>query len=164
MVKYTDTQVTFSEVPDEITLCINISGCPNHCEGCHSAYLAEDIGDELTANEVLRLIDLNPGITCIAFMGGDQDPDYINFLASVIKEGENLPKVAWYSGRQELSPKIKPIYFDYIKLGPYIPANGPLNNPNTNQIMYKVQKFYNSNAFGSPAIVLDDITHKFWNK
>lgn len=32
MVKYTDIQVTFREIPDEITLCINISGCPNHCE------------------------------------------------------------------------------------------------------------------------------------
>lgn len=48
MVKYTDSQVTFREIPDEITLCINISGCPNHCEGCHSSYLAEDIGTKLT--------------------------------------------------------------------------------------------------------------------
>lgn len=37
MLKYTDTRVTFSEVPDEVTLCINISGCLCHCEWCHSA-------------------------------------------------------------------------------------------------------------------------------
>ena len=59
MIKYTDTQVTFREIPDEVTLCINISGCPNHCEGCHSLYLANDIGTELTFNELLKLIVLN---------------------------------------------------------------------------------------------------------
>ena len=37
--KYTDTQVTFSEFPDEIALCINISNCPWHCPGCHSPEL-----------------------------------------------------------------------------------------------------------------------------
>ena len=52
MLKYVDTKVTFAEVPDEISLCINISNCPNHCEGCHSPYLAEDIGTELTKDEI----------------------------------------------------------------------------------------------------------------
>ena len=47
MLKYVDTKVTFSEVPDEISLCISISNCPNHCKGCHSPYLAEDIGKPL---------------------------------------------------------------------------------------------------------------------
>ena len=28
MLKYVDTMVTFSEVPSEITLCINVSNCP----------------------------------------------------------------------------------------------------------------------------------------
>ena len=28
MIKYVDTLVSFSEVPNEITLCINISNCP----------------------------------------------------------------------------------------------------------------------------------------
>ena len=51
--KYCETAITFSEVPDEVTLCINISNCPCHCKGCHSAYLAEDIGEELTF-EVLQ--------------------------------------------------------------------------------------------------------------
>ena len=47
MVKYVDTLVTFAEFPNEISLCINISGCPNHCPGCHSPYLAQDIGEVL---------------------------------------------------------------------------------------------------------------------
>ena len=48
MIKYKETQVTFSEVPDEISLCINISNCPHRCKGCHSPYLQEDVGYELT--------------------------------------------------------------------------------------------------------------------
>lgn len=94
MLKYTNTQVVFREIPDEITLAINISGCPNHCEGCHSPYLAYDIGTELSFNELLRLISINPGITCIAFMGGDQDPGYINKLAEVIKHSDYSIKTA----------------------------------------------------------------------
>lgn len=151
MFKYTDTQVTFLEIPDEITLCINISGCPNHCAECHSAYLAEDIGEELTYNEILRLITLNAGITCIAFMGGDQDPHYVNQCAEVVRLMENAPKIAWYSGKQELSPEIQLKNFDYIKLGPYISSSGPLNCPTTNQRLYKVVDDK-----------LIDITEKFW--
>ena len=47
MLKYVDTKVVFQEIPDEITLAINISNCPCHCPGCHSSYLAEDIGNAL---------------------------------------------------------------------------------------------------------------------
>lgn len=32
--KYESTLITFTEIPDEISLCLNISGCPCHCEGC----------------------------------------------------------------------------------------------------------------------------------
>ena len=47
MLKYVNTAITFAEFPDEISLLINISNCPCHCKGCHSAYLAEDIGEPL---------------------------------------------------------------------------------------------------------------------
>ena len=47
MLKYIDTKVTFAEVPNEISLCINISNCPCNCKGCHSSYLAEDIGNSV---------------------------------------------------------------------------------------------------------------------
>lgn len=49
-------KVVFAEVPDEVTLAINISNCPCQCKGCHSSYLAQDIGTELTFNEVRKLI------------------------------------------------------------------------------------------------------------
>ena len=162
MLKYLNTQVTFSEVPDEITLCINITGCKIGCKNCHSSYLAEDIGKPLVGM-VLRedLINKNKGITCVAFMGGDSSPESINNLAEYIKTWPGLEhlKVAWYSGRQELSKEIDLKNFDYIKLGPYIEELGPLNSKTTNQKFYKVENV--SYKDGSLGYALNDITYKF---
>ncbi len=137
MLKYTDTEVVFAEIPDEITLAINISNCPCHCKGCHSPYLAEDIGEELSLSNLITLYDRNKGITCISLMGGDSDPSYIDVLAEFIKNILKL-KVAWYSGRQELSKDIDLGNFDFIKLGPYIPEKGGLDSRTTNQRFYHI--------------------------
>ena len=150
MLKYVDTKVTFAEVPNEISLCINISNCPCNCKGCHSSYLAEDIGNELNGNSIKELINNNKGITCICFMGGDSNPLEIDALAHFIKIYFPI-KTAWYSGRQELSKDINPNNFNFIKLGPYIEDLGPLNSKTTNQRFYKVEE-------GK----LVDITNLFW--
>ena len=161
MLKYLNTQVTFSEVPDEITLCINITGCKIGCKNCHSPYLAEDIGEPLiykdthnnrtviNCNPLSELIEANKGITCVCLMGGDSNPEYINILGKTIKC--HKLKSAWYSGRQELSNSIDLSNFDYIKLGPYIEELGPLNSKTTNQRFYKVNEKE-----------LIDITNLFW--
>ena len=137
MLKYVEAQVVFSEIPDEITLCINISNCPCHCIGCHSSYLAEDIGEELNSHSLKELINNSKGITCISFMGGDSNPSDIDALAQWVKIYYPL-KVAWYSGRQELSKDVDLKNFDYIKLGPYTEELGPLTKKTTNQRFYKV--------------------------
>lgn len=159
MIKYVpeDTQVTFAEIPDEISLCINLSGCPHSCYGCHSKYLRGDIGEELT-NEVLHdLIKKNPGVTCVCFMGGDRDKDRLVELAKdVVNEGL---KTAWYSGEEIVSMYKYGWYFDYIKVGPYNESLGPLNSPTTNQRLYKIGRLYNLGQ-----IISEDITNKFWNK
>ena len=152
MLKYVDTKVVFQEVPNEITLAINISNCPCHCKNCHSSYLAQDIGTELTFNEVRKLIKKNSGISCIAFMGGDSEPKRIDALASFVTNHYQL-KVAWYSGRQELSNHIDLYNFDYIKLGPYKKELGPLNSRTTNQRFYKVS--------GKELV---DITSRFYDR
>ena len=151
MLKYVDTLVSFQEIPDEISLCINISNCPCACLGCHSSYLAEDVGEELTIEKLFDLIRDNRGISCVCLMGGDRNPEEINQLACSIK---NQVKVAWYSGRQYLPPEIDLHNFDYIKIGPYIEKLGGLTNPNTNQIMYKVDR-------NGEKLSLVDITYKF---
>lgn len=160
MLKYVDAKVVFAEVPDEVTLAVNISNCPCHCKGCHSSYLAEDIGTPLDEDSLVELLLNNKGITCIAFMGGDSDPEYINWLACIMRDmNDSEPgnwadvKIAWYSGRQELSKDINLEYFDYIKLGPYMEEFGPLNSRTTNQRMYKVHD-----------CELEDITSKFWKE
>lgn len=163
MIKYLNTRVTFSEVPDEISLCINITNCPCHCKGCHSSFLAEDTGTELTSTELLSLIDKNPGISCVCFMGGDADPDGINLLAMESRIKYPLLKVAWYSGKQELSKGIFLELFDYIKLGPYEEDKGPLDKETTNQKFYEiVYSESKDNNYLKP--VLQDITFKFWKK
>ena len=158
--KYCETAITFSEVPDEVTLCINISNCPCHCKGCHSAYLAEDIGEKLTFEVLDSLIKKNEGITCVAFMGGDAEPATVNDLASYVKESHPNIKTAWYSGRQELSKDIKIKNFNTIKLGPYIEELGPLNSKTTNQRFYEVRQV--SDVEGNLYYGLDDVTYKFW--
>ena len=150
MVKYTDTAITFEEVPDEISVCINISNCPNNCEGCHSSYLKEDIGDPLNEDAIDKIIDTTHGITCICFMGGDRDPEEVNRLANYVRNKSNL-KICWYSGKQDLSDKIELKNFDYIKLGPYIPEKGPLNVKTTNQKLFAIQNEK-----------MTDVTSRFW--
>ena len=152
MIKYTEAEVLFREIPNEITLCINISNCPCKCPGCHSQHLWEDIGEPLNLTALQKLIyPTKTLISCIALMGGDASPEDINFIALEIKQNFPNLKVAWYSGRSKLSDKIDPNRFDYIKLGPYVEGLGGLDNPNTNQRLYQV---YNGK--------LVDITHKFW--
>ena len=158
MLKYVNTMVTFSEVPDEISLCIEISNCPCHCIGCHSSYLAEDIGEKLTLDKIYKLIENNEGITCICFMGGDSSPKEIDMFARCIKDLYDI-KVAWYSGRQELAKEIDLKWFDFLKLGPYIEELGPLNSKTTNQKFYKVENV--SYKDGSLGYALNDITYKF---
>lgn len=151
MLKYVDTKVVFAEVPDEITLAINISNCPCQCKGCHSSYLAQDIGEPLDLQHLTNLIDSNKGITCVCIMGGDANPSEVDDIAQDIKEYYPELKVGWYSGRQELSKDIELSNFDFIKLGPYKEEFGPLNSKTTNQRFYKVN--------GKELI---DITSRFW--
>lgn len=162
MIKYVDTKVVFQEIPDETTLAINISNCPCHCKGCHSSYLAEDIGTPLDEDSLVELLLDNKGITCIAFMGGDSDPEYINWLASIMRDmNDSEPgnwadvKIAWYSGRESLPKSINLNNFDYIKLGPYIEEKGPLSSRTTNQVMLQID-----NSYGKP--ITKDITSRFW--
>ncbi len=151
MLKYVDTKVVFAEIPDEITLAINISGCPCNCKGCHSSYLAKDIGEPLDLQHLTNLIDSNKGITCVCIMGGDANPSEVDDIAQDIKEYYPELKVGWYSGRQELSKDIELSNFDFIKLGPYKEEFGPLNSKTTNQRFYKVSDRE-----------LINITSKFW--
>lgn len=138
MLKYCDAKITFSEVPEEISLTISISGCPNRCPGCHSQHLWQDVGTPLTSVELCDLITRNIGISCVCLLGGDADKQRVSSLLHKVKEEFNL-KTCWYTG-QELnqSGEVLP-YLDYIKTGPYIRQLGPLSSIDTNQNFYKIK-------------------------
>ena len=117
MLKYVNTDIVFQEVPDETTLAINISGCPCRCPGCHSTYLWQDVGHELTTDALDMLIgaDGSTAITCVSFMGGDGDPTAVNSLAAYVHEHYPNLKTAWYSGRTLVTSDIDKQNFDYLK-------------------------------------------------
>lgn len=144
--KYANTQVVFTEVPNEISLAINITGCTIHCKGCHSQWLWSNKGKELTKDELHNLIENNKGITTVLFMGGDNFIKQLTECARDIKYHYPNLKIAWYSGRRDLedsrNSRIKELetYLDYIKIGPYVKQLGGLDSPSTNQKFYRIDR------------------------
>ena len=155
MLKYVNTGIVFQEIPDEVTLAINISNCPCHCPGCHSHYLWEDVGLPLTTEALDDFVGkYGTNLTCIAFMGGDNDPRGVDQLAEYIHEEYPELRVAWYSGRTVISALINKDNFDYIKIGPFIKHLGPLKKNTTNQRLYR----------RTDTGDFEDITARFWKK
>lgn len=155
MLKYSNYEIVFAEVPDEITLAINLTNCPHSCVNCHSPWLREDNGTPLTYAELIKLIKQNTGISCVCFMGGDREPWEVIRLAKLIREDFPNLKTAWYSGSESVDHQNQ---FNYVKTGPYIKSRGPLNDKNTNQRMVE----YNLSTELSPSWYMRDITYKFW--
>lgn len=135
--KFVSYDIVFREIPGEVTLAINLSGCPNRCRGCHSPHLQEDIGEELTESVLSTLLAAyGKAITCVCFMGGDAQPEEVLKLAKQLK---SYPiKTAWYSGKRQLYEGAQ-LHFDYIKLGEYRANMGGLDSPTTNQRFYSVE-------------------------
>ncbi len=150
MLKYVPelTDIVIEEIPDRVTLAVEISNCRGNCPGCHSPFLKKDIGDELTPEIIDTLIAGNFGVTCFLFLGEGKDTGALFALARHIKDSHPGVETAVYSGRESVEPEFFEL-FDYVKTGPYIEARGPLNNPDTNQRLY-----YHRN----------DITSRFWRR
>ena len=153
MLKYVNTDIVFQEIPDEVTLAINISNCPCHCPGCHSPFLWKDVGEPLNADALEKMIgEYGKEITCVSFMGGDAEPESINQLAVYIHRQHPTFKVGWYSGKIRIPECVNKNDFDYLKIGPFLRHLGPLKSKTTNQRMYK--KSSNGQFI--------DITKRFW--
>ena len=116
--KYISYAIVFQEVPNEITLAFNISGCPHHCKGCHSQYLWRYEGDNLLENMEDIIKQYNDYITCICFMGGDQN---MYELGLVLKQCKKMGyKTCVYSGLNDIRyfNSLFP-FLDWIKIGKY---------------------------------------------
>lgn len=161
--KYQYAKVTFQEIPDEITLCIAISGCKIHCKGCNQKNLWKDEGKELDIEELNRLINSNKGITCVCFMGEGEELPMLWYYIKMAKENSNL-KTALYIGR-DLNTTIK-LYgdffgcLDYLKVGSYISNLGGLDSKTTNQRLYSIALVKTDNNYQDYETVFTDITYK----
>ena len=154
MLRYIDTDIVFQEIPDEVTLAVNLSGCPCRCPGCHSKHLWGDGGEPLTEEAVDCMLEHQKNeVTCLSLMGGDAQPQEVNRLAGWLRSKHPKLHIAWWSGRTLLSPQVSLSNFDYIKLGPFLSHLGPLKKRTTNQRLYRV--VHNT---------LQDITPHFWRQ
>ena len=141
MVRFYNFDIVFAEIPDEVTLAINITGCPCRCPGCHSPHLQTDCGDMLDDSALQALLErYGAGITCVCFMGGDAAPHEIVRLSDKVRELRPALRTGWYSGRDTLPEGIDAATFDYVKLGGYVQTYGGLYSPTTNQRMYAVSR------------------------
>lgn len=153
MLMYKGYTIVLQEVPDEISLAINISNCPHHCPDCHSKYLWDDEGAlPLKDNLSALLNQYGKMITCVCFMGGDRNTgELMNYARFVKSLGL---KVAIYSGNNTYEAFIPYLsLIDYLKLGEYNNVKGGLNSPTTNQRFYRIENNQ-----------LIDITSRFWTK
>lgn len=163
MIKFVNSMVVFEEIPNEITLAVNISNCQFHCDGCHSSYLRENIGEELNFKAIDELIEKNDGITCFCFMGEGNDPELLKKDIKYIKDNYPKLKIALYSGSEKLDDDFYWDNLNYIKIGPYMKAYGPLNEKTTNQRLYSEVNINKSiKVNGHWRSHWEDITEKFW--
>ena len=141
MLKCYSYDIVCQEIPDEISLAVNISCCPNRCPGCHSPWLWSNEGEDMTEVMLEMLIGkYSAAVTCFCFMGGDAEPMEVMRLARWIRSSWPHLKTAWYSGKEALPEGFETTSMNYIKLGPYIEALGGLKSPDTHQRLFKVNE------------------------
>ena len=159
MIKYVPemTNVVLEEIPDRLTLAIDISNCTGLCEGCHSPFLRRDVGVELTPEAIDSLIAGNFGINCFLFLGEGNDHAALMSAANYVRRAYPSLALGLYSGRESVEEDVWAL-FDYVKIGPFRPSCGPLNKTTTNQRLYRILH----NADGTRTV--DDITARFWRK
>ena len=150
MLKYIPslTDIVIEEIPDRVTLAVEITNCRGNCPGCHSPFLREDIGEELTGAAIDSMMADNFGVNCFLFLGEGSDREALFALADHVRKCFPGVETALYTGRESVSPEYD-AHFDFIKVGPYIEALGPLDSRTTNPRLYHHGK---------------DITPVFWRK
>lgn len=165
---YKGYSVVFQEVPGEVSLAINISGCQHHCLDCHSKYLWSNDGANFLFCDINSIIDKYDGlITCVCFMGGDHNLVELNYHANKIKErglktclytGYDFDEIKYKDGFMSL---IK--HLDFLKTGRYISKRGNLSTPTTNQRFFEIKFNGDINDF-EKSWTFNDITYKFQEK
>ena len=132
--RYSHEQVVWLEVPNEVSLAYQISGCPLRCKGCHSADTWKlGVGQELSSEYLdSRLKQYQGLITCVLFLGGEWQVDEL--IARLVQVKQGGLKTCLYTGfeQEELAEDIIS-HLDYLKTGRWIAELGGLDSPTTNQ-------------------------------
>ena len=152
--------ITFTEIPDHITVFFEIGGCKMKCKGCHSPYLHTSIHKDLyTSIEDMKAYAENQkakGATAIVLMGGTYNYGVpVENLIGAIKELSKTLPVGIFSGLHcdsSIHFILKDIEeLQWLKIGDYKEALGGLDSPTTNQHFYA----------RSPRGTWEDCTHLF---
>lgn len=136
--RYLSHQITFQEVPDEISLSFLITGCPLKCPGCHSSdSWNPSHGLKLTTDSLIELItEYRLAITCVLFMGGEwHHNELFDFLK--LCRGMNL-KTCLYTGLDDVSEELK-TQLTFLKTGSWKKHLGGLASPKTNQKLIELK-------------------------
>lgn len=153
MLSYHGYDIVFQEVPNETSLAIEVGGCPFRCAGCHSPHMWE-AGAFLDFWGLIQRY--RKYITCVCFMGGDQDPEGLKGIMRKIISETSL-KICLYTGNDNVEYLEKcgiMDYLDYVKIGPYKKDLGGLDSEKTNQRFFKVKG----------GLVMEDMTKYFQKK
>ena len=120
---YTTEQITFQEVPNEISLSFLIAGCPLKCKGCHSAdswRVTSEANEVNKASETIRskthpinsntknqltkeyletrIKQYQDMISCVLFLGGEWEIEQLIELLQTVKNTNPSLKTCLYTG------------------------------------------------------------------
>lgn len=133
MLRFTDEQIAFQEVPNEVSLAFTIAGCTLGCKGCHSSYSWQaNQGTALTPVYLQHRLDSYKNlISCVLFLGGEWQPEA---LISLLELSRNAGlNTCLYTGLDDVSSELKQ-QLTYLKTGRWLSERGGLDSPSTNQI------------------------------
>ena len=117
---YTTEQITFQEVPNEISLSFLIAGCPLKCKGCHSADSWRVTSEANEVNKAIkskihpinsntknyltkgylenRIKKYQDMISCVLFLGGEWEIEQLIELLQTVKNTNPSLKTCLYTG------------------------------------------------------------------
>ncbi len=146
--RYSGCQVVFQEIPNEISLAFQVTGCPLRCPGCHSSSLWNTLtGCDLNIATLTTSIKKHQRfISCVLYLGGEWD------TAGLIAQLDHIKsfdlKTALYTGLDYSEVDGEIIRrLDYLKYGKYVSELGPLSSIKSNQRLISLKTNENLNHY-----------------
>ena len=171
---YTTEQITFQEVPNEISLSFLIAGCPLKCKGCHSAdswRVTSEANEVNKASETIkskihpinsnaktqltkeylenRIKQYQDMISCVLFLGGEWEIKKLIELLQTVKNTNPSLKTCLYTGLEldEIVELIEQEINEKVEIGwKYIFDNNLLDYLKTGRWTYELGGLDNKNT------------------